>query len=128
MCRATADLQVTLPEDATASGISRAFLKAASCPVHHAVVPDEALLLVSELVTNAVEYGSPPIMLKVTCNGSEGLEVRVSDGSDRLPERGEPDLLAEGGRGLFLVDRLSERWGVDATDAGKEVWFALRPG
>jgi anti-sigma regulatory factor (Ser/Thr protein kinase) len=118
---------VTLPVDKTASWMSRRFLDAAKCPLHHAVVHDEALLLVSELVTNAVVYGAPPIKLKVSCNGSEGLEVRVSDGSDRLPERREAGALAEGGRGLFLVDSLSSRWGVEATEAGKEVWFALRP-
>jgi anti-sigma regulatory factor (Ser/Thr protein kinase) len=127
MCRATGDLQVTLPVDETASRMSRRFLEAATCPVHRAGVHDGALLLVSELVTNAVVYGSPPIKLRVTCNGSEGLEVRVSDGSDRLPERREAAPLAEGGRGLFLVESLSSRWGVEATEAGKEVWFALRP-
>jgi len=127
MCPATADLQITLPVDRAASSLARRFLVAAKCPVHQAVVLDEALLLVSELVTNAVRYGAPPITLQVSCNGSEGMEVRVSDGSDRLPQPRDTAASDESGRGLLLVDTLSSRWGVDSTQAGKEVWFALRP-
>ena len=83
--------------------------------------------MVSELVSNAVAYGGPPITVKLTCNGSAGLEVRVSDGSDRMPSPGRAGPLAESGRGLHLVDVLSSRWGVDPTHDGKEVWFVLRP-
>jgi anti-sigma regulatory factor (Ser/Thr protein kinase) len=127
MCLETADTQLTLPTDETASSQARKFLKEARCPVHNTVVLDEALLMVSELVSNAVAHGAPPITVKLTCNGSAGLELRVSDGSDRMPCPGRAGPLAESGRGLHLVDVLSSRWGVDATQDGKEVWFVLRP-
>jgi two-component sensor histidine kinase len=127
MCRATADTQIRLPTDATASAKARRFLESARCTVHNTAVLDEALLMVSELVANAVSHGAPPITVKVSCNGSEGMEVRVSDGSGRLPEQGKPEPSSENGRGLYLVDVLSSRWGVDPTANGKEVWFLLCP-
>ena len=125
MCRA--DTQIRLPTDATASAKARRFLVSARCTEHNTAVLDEALLMVSELVANAVSHGAPPVTVKVSCNGSEGMEVRVSDGSDRLPRQGKPEPSSENGRGLYLVDVLSSRWGVDATAEGKEVWFLLRP-
>jgi two-component sensor histidine kinase len=127
MCRDTADTQILLPTDDTASAKARRFLMAARCPVHNTSVLDEALLMVSELVTNAVSHGAPPITVKVSCEESEGMVVRVSDGSDRIPKPAEPEPHAENGRGLFLVDVLSSRWGVEPTEEGKEVWFALLP-
>jgi two-component sensor histidine kinase len=127
MCRDTPDTQVLLPTDDTASSKARRFLKAAHCPVHNTTVLDEALLMVSELVTNAVSHGAPPITVKVSCEESGGMVVRVSDGSGRMPQPAQPEAHAENGRGLFLVDVLSSRWGVEPTQDGKEVWFALLP-
>jgi anti-sigma regulatory factor (Ser/Thr protein kinase) len=118
---------MTLPTDETASSLARKWLVAARCPVHDNVVLDEAQLMVSELVANAVSHGAPPVTVKVCCNEVEGMEVRVSDGSDRLPEQGRAEAHEENGRGLFLVDVLSSRWGVEPTEEGKEVWFLLRP-
>jgi two-component sensor histidine kinase len=126
MCRDTPDSQILLPTDDTASSKARQFLMAAQCSVHNTSVLDEALLMVSELVTNAVSHGAPPITVKVSCEESEGMVVRVSDGSDRMPKPGQPEVSAENGRGLYLVDVLSSRWGVEPTEDGKEVWFALR--
>jgi anti-sigma regulatory factor (Ser/Thr protein kinase) len=127
MCPATSENQIRLPTDPTASARARRFLEAARCPVHNTAVLDEALLMVSELVANAVSHGGPPVSVKVSCNASDGMEVRVSDGSERMPEPGEPEPTSENGRGLYLVDVLSSRWGVEPTEDGKEVWFLLRP-
>jgi hypothetical protein len=50
----------------------------------------------------------------------------VADGSDRLPQRREASLDAQGGRGLALLEELSDTWGVQALPLrGKVVWFEL---
>ncbi len=77
-------------------------------------------LVVSELVTNAIRYGRPPVRLRLI--RGESLTCEVFDGSDTTPHvrRAAPD--EEGGRGLFLVARLTERWGTRYTSDGKTVW------
>ena len=83
------------------------------------------MLLVSELVTNSVLHGGPPVVVAVDCDG-EALQVRVRDGSPTLPEPRDAGQDAEGGRGLELVANLSAAWGVDPEDGGKHVWFVLQ--
>ncbi|GAA4986268.1 ATP-binding protein [Kineococcus glutinatus] len=126
MCDVTAPAELTLPMDAQAPGRARSFLHEADCQVHQSRVLDEAQLLVSELVTNAVVHGAPPVAMRVECDGTAGMTVAVSDGSVQSPiaDQAGPD--AEHGRGIALVDLLSERWGVDVTEAGKTTWFRLR--
>ena len=87
---------------------------------------DAAAVVVSELVTNAVRHGGPPIVLCVKCDGVSDMQIRVSDGSVDPPEVQHAERLDEGGRGMMLVDLISEHWGVDTTDDGKVVWFQLR--
>jgi anti-sigma regulatory factor (Ser/Thr protein kinase) len=85
------------------------------------------VLLVSEVVTNSVVHGGPPIIVAVDCETTTGLRVRVRDGSQDLPMPREADVWEEGGRGLGLVARLSDDWGVDPEPGdGKQVWFVLR--
>ena len=81
MCEVQGPSQTQLPADARAPGVARAFLRAAACETHHARVVDDAELLVSELVTNAVLHGAPPITMRVECDGSNGLRVSVTDRS-----------------------------------------------
>lgn len=123
--------RIFLSGDATAPRRARAFLEECQCEDHSAEVLEEAKLLVSELVTNAYKYGSPPIELAVECVGEKGLQVRVRDaGADGSiateREAGEDDLSAEHGRGLRLVDLLSDSWGVATGPDGKDVWFRVR--
>jgi len=118
--------QVVLPADVTAPRTARAFLAAACCGRHEAEVVQEAQLLVSELVTNAVRYGAPPIELQVRCAGDDRLQVRVRDSEPRAPRAAEAGPDAESGRGLLLVDLVSDAWGHEDDDDGKAVWFTLR--
>jgi anti-sigma regulatory factor (Ser/Thr protein kinase) len=93
--------------------------------------PEVAVLLVSELVTNAIRYGRPPIQLRAFRHGP-GLRVEVTDGERRAPvTAGRPtdganrSDIPEGGRGLLLVEGLADRWGWSAMTRGKVVWFEL---
>jgi len=90
---------------------------------------DVAVLLTSELVTNAVTHGSPSaagtfVLLTVAWE-SAGLRVDVHDGSGDLPMLEEATAEAETGRGLLLVTSLSAEWGFYRTSGGKAVYFTL---
>lgn len=85
---------------------------------------DDALLLVSELVTNAVQHGHAPVRLSVDCDSS-GITVAVEDANPSLPRRRRPDRRRHSGRGLVLVEKVAAEWGVRRTEAGKQVWFRV---
>ncbi|QKW31121.1 ATP-binding protein [Streptomyces seoulensis] len=87
------------------------------------------VLLVSELVTNAVVHTGCPAVLRLSLPGAaaEAATVRleVADASTRAPVPRCPDDDATGGRGLALVDGLADRWGWSAEGAGKRIWCEL---
>ena len=81
-------------------------------------------LLVTELVTNAILHART--MIQVILERREDLvRVEVRDGSPVRPARRNHGLDATTGRGLDLVSKLAESWGVDVTGAGKVVWAQL---
>lgn len=118
--------QVVLPSDATGPRAARAFLDETCSGIHEAKVVEEAQLLVSELVTNAVRYGAPPIELQVRCADDDCLQIRVRDSAPGMPKPREADADAESGRGLTLVDVVSAAWGSEQDADGKAVWFRLK--
>jgi len=128
VCEYTAPARLTLPPRPESVATARNFLRERFCTEHDARVVDVAVLLVSELVTNTVRHGSPPLAVEIDCDASHALQVRVSDGRPTLPTRGQAAPDDEGGRGLAIVDLLSDAWGVDPTERGKTVWFRLGPG
>jgi anti-sigma regulatory factor (Ser/Thr protein kinase) len=86
---------------------------------------DAALMLTSELVTNAVRHDAgQAVMLVITCAGGQ-LRVDVHDTSRSLPAVADVPADAETGRGLLLVETLSDEWGFYRTPAGKAVYFTL---
>jgi anti-sigma regulatory factor (Ser/Thr protein kinase) len=91
---------------------------------------DDARLLVSELVTNALRHGRPDITVQVELNPPL-IEVSVHDEGTALPPADPPPALptALSGRGLNLVDRIASCWGITRTESprGKAVWFRLEP-
>jgi len=111
--------------DQLAPALARRFLLETVCEVHLSRVLDEAELLVSELITNGVEHGAPPITLRVTCDGTSGLRVAVRDGSPRPPQARDAGPEDDSGRGIALVDMLSTSWGVETSERGKTTWFTL---
>ena len=88
---------------------------------------DRAVLLASELVTNAVIHARTELRLRLELRG-DLLHLAVRDGNPRMLRLvvvPSPD--AEGGRGLWLLDQLARAWGVNRhPDGGKVVWCTLR--
>ncbi|MFF7045832.1 SpoIIE family protein phosphatase [Streptomyces massasporeus] len=85
------------------------------------VTRDTVLLLISELVTNAVRFAEGPVTVRLIRAGN-GLLCEVGDSGNGRPRLRRGDLLDNGGRGLSIVHRLTTRWGVRWTDTGKVVW------
>ncbi|MGI5376215.1 ATP-binding protein [Streptomyces sp. CA-251387] len=87
------------------------------------------ILLVSELVTNAVVHTGCPAVLRLSLPGaaqeSTTVRLEVADRSDRAPVPRCADDDATGGRGLALVDGLADRWGWSSEGAGKRIWCEL---
>ncbi|MFF3851094.1 SpoIIE family protein phosphatase [Streptomyces sp. NPDC002328] len=77
-------------------------------------------LVVSELVTNAIRYGAPPIHLRLIHDGN--LICEVSDASGTAPHMRRARTFDEGGRGLLLVAQLTAAWGTRQTTQGKAIW------
>lgn len=92
-------------------------------------VPDDVLdtlrLLVSEVVTNSIRHGVPTEVVELALTFNSELRVEVTDygkGFEPEPRAGGTD--DAGGWGLYLVDRLAERWGVQRNGVTR-VWFSL---
>jgi hypothetical protein len=97
------------------------------CPRMDDDAVDTAVLLLSELVTNAVRHGCGEIGVRVS-NRDGRLRVAISDSQDALPRLVPLNLESDHGRGMQLVEALSEAWGVDPAsppDVGKSVWFEV---
>jgi serine phosphatase RsbU (regulator of sigma subunit)/PAS domain-containing protein/anti-sigma regulatory factor (Ser/Thr protein kinase) len=77
-------------------------------------------LIVTELVTNAIRHAAGPIAVRLMVD--QRLICEVSDGSSTSPHLGTAAATDEGGRGLFLVARLSDQWGTRYTRDGKIIW------
>ncbi|WP_461027764.1 SpoIIE family protein phosphatase, partial [Streptomyces sparsus] len=84
---------------------------------------DSVELLVSEVVTNAVRYAERPITLRLL--RTDTLRCEVGDDVPQLPRLRQARVTDEGGRGLYLVNRLARRWGATRLSTGKVVWFEL---
>ncbi|WP_078662779.1 ATP-binding protein [Streptomyces bicolor] len=85
---------------------------------------ETAVLLVSELVTNAVRYGLGSILLTLTVHGTS-LRCEVTDANPAAPRLKEAAVDDETGRGMQLLHELSHRCGVRPARHGKTVWFEL---
>lgn len=83
-------------------------------------------LVVSELVTNAVKYGAPPIRLRLIRDTA--LICEVSDASETTPHLRRARAFDEGGRGLMLVAQLTQGWGTRYTTHGKTIWCSQDAG
>ncbi|GAA2615966.1 hypothetical protein GCM10010304_81720 [Streptomyces roseoviolaceus] len=110
------------PEDA-APGRARRLARRALQRWGLEELSDSVELLVSEVVTNAVRYATRPVTVRLL--RTDVLRCEVGDDVPQLPRLRQARATDEGGRGLYLVNRLSRRWGATRLSTGKVVWFEL---
>lgn len=91
-----------------------------------AATTEDAVLLVSELVGNAVRHTGARVFGLRLRRRPRWIRVEVRDPSRGLPCLMPVQELDVSGRGLFLVDTLADRWGVDLLPRGKTTWFEMR--
>ncbi|MFF8368508.1 ATP-binding protein [Streptomyces lydicus] len=120
--------EVRLPSRPQSAGIARR-LTAAVLLRQWSLTPqlaEHAVLLVSELVGNAVRHtGARTFGLRMLRRRG-WIRIEVRDPSRGLPCLMPVQEMDTSGRGLFLVDTLSDRWGVDLLPRGKTTWFEMR--
>jgi anti-sigma regulatory factor (Ser/Thr protein kinase) len=118
-----------LPNDSRAVGIARKFVEENSDHLRPDLIED-AQLLVSEIVGNAVRHGRPDITLRLRLH-PPGIGIAVVDTSETVPTlpNEPPPPTQPSGRGLLIVDALASAWGVrpNQPPPGKVVWFDINP-
>ncbi|MFE7170372.1 PAS domain S-box protein [Streptomyces sp. NPDC057616] len=114
-----------LPATASAVATGRTFVVDTLHTWGNAHKADDARLLVSEVLTNAVQHAAGPLVLHMrrTVNS---LVIEISDLSPHLPHPRPAAEDDESGRGLLLVDSLASSWGVRPEERGKTTWFVLQ--
>ncbi|MGW4347051.1 ATP-binding protein [Streptomyces sp. NPDC004690] len=117
----------TLPGLEESAEVARKLVRTALAAWHLEELTDTAILLVSELVANAVKHTNSRVIRVIVSRPSERfVRIGVVDKARVLPELVKPsDELLTGGRGLLLVDALAERWGSDLYRWGEQVWVEL---
>jgi anti-sigma regulatory factor (Ser/Thr protein kinase) len=122
---ATGRMSITLPPATSSCGVARTAIRSFCKQQSLDTLLDDAELLTAEVVANAVEHSHRSIRLTAT-GTSNWLTVSVTDDcSDPLPTPAEPDVDAERGRGLVVVQSLAGDWGSVSHGDGKSVWFEL---
>jgi anti-sigma regulatory factor (Ser/Thr protein kinase) len=127
-----------LADDLEAAGQARQFTRSTLTGWGMPALVDNAAIIVSELLSNAMRYGltapaqlpvpAHPVWLGLLRRGTTVLCAVCDPGTD-VPVLKEPDYFAETGRGLHVIDALSETWGWTPPDrGGKVVWAAVSAG
>ena len=122
--------RLRLTRDPAAPARARSRVRAAIRAWNIPVDPDVAVLLTSELVTNAIRHEATETVTLVIRSSGDQLRVEVHDTSPFMPVPMETPAGAEAGRGLMLVGALAKEWGAYRTPAGKAVYvtLAFEPG
>ena len=119
------EARTSLPADLASASAARRFVGTTLREWECDVLTDSALLLVSELVTNAVLHARSALDVVLRL-AADRLRIEVHDESPTQPTRKYYSTHAGTGRGLMLVEQLAEDWGVDPLEGnGKRVWFEL---
>jgi serine/threonine-protein kinase RsbW len=119
--------QLRLAATAQAPGLARQATHEALAAWRVAHLEETAVLLVSELVTNAVRHastGGSALVLRLEAAGG-WLRIEVHDADPRMPQPRTPDMLDGSGFGFVLLDALADKWGVRESTIGKAVWAEL---
>ena len=118
------EVRADFPPDAASARQARRFVEATLSTWSCDGVVDVATLLVSELVANAVLHAHTTIGVVLRLQ-RDRIRVEVHDGDQRAPAVKRYSTMATTGRGLQLVERLAQNWGVTRAARGKAVWFEL---
>jgi len=118
MTRTEAAHAITLVGEPRDVLLARAFVRRTLAERGLQDFADDAVAVISELVTNSIMHGRGPITAKVGVDEGE-IEVSVSDTAPTVPAPRDPDVEDEGGRGLLIVAKLSDRWWTEAGPYGK---------
>lgn len=122
---APASLVLNLPAVPASAAIARGVLDEVLLAPKDDEARDTAALLLTELVTNAARHVGGTMRVEVAV-AHDTLCVKVCDDGDVLPNPANlPEWDSESGRGLFLLEALSDRWGAKKLLTGKCVWFEL---
>lgn len=114
-----------LPPTTDSPAAARRFVTATLAAWQVDGVREDACLIVSELVENAILHGHSAAKVRLGLRRGK-VTVAVRDASDTPPSRLAPGSASTGGRGVFLVEAMSEAWGTTPTwDGGKVVWAVL---
>jgi PAS domain S-box-containing protein len=124
--RAGTAARLALPSRSTSVAEARRFVATglSDAGVDEEVV-ETAVLLTSEVVTNAVVHCSTEVQLRLTLDDHHGALVEVLDACALVPMQREPDLESVAGRGLVMVELLASSYGTLPVDSGKVVWFTV---
>jgi anti-sigma regulatory factor (Ser/Thr protein kinase) len=117
---------VSLPADARSVAAARRLLRTA-LNGHQPAAVEDAILMISELVTNAVRHTRDVLLVLVTIH-DDTLRVDVSDDNPTVPVTPDPEHDATSGRGLRIVQALADHWGITPTADGKTIWFEINVG
>ena len=122
------DRHITLSESDLAARQARDAVRNAVTEWQMSSCLDDALLIVSELVTNATSHSSGEVSLHLRTSGTL-LRIEVHDEQvDTLPETRDPSDTEPGGRGLHLVTALSSNWGWEVGAHTKTIWAEIPCG
>jgi anti-sigma regulatory factor (Ser/Thr protein kinase) len=116
--------QRSFPPTPDSAGRARRWAEAHLTAWHLDALVDDALLVLSELIANAGLHGRGQIVVALALL-PDGLRIEVCDEGDGTVLIVEGPVDRPSGRGMVIVDRLSDRWGVDAADDGTAVWAEL---
>lgn len=117
---------LALPHEPLSAGVARAHVRSAIAHWDDDSRVQDALLLTTELVSNAVLHGRPSLRVRVRLLAEDRVRVEVYDAAPGMPRLRAA--WAGGGRGLSIVDETADAWGVEAEPiGGKTVWFELLP-
>lgn len=110
-------------QDATSVGRARAFV-AAELRAAPEELRDRAVLITSELATNAVLHAQTAFVVEAILGPAE-IRVAVTDDGGGVPVPRRPDGSETSGRGLLIATSLSDHWGIEARGGSTTVWFVL---
>lgn len=120
--------ETVLAAEPHSAGLAREFVCLHLAAHHLSHLLEDVRLVVSELATNAVAHAQTPFAVTLS-RADRSVRVAIRDGSPSAPVRSTPDVMDMSGRGLMIVELLSQAWGISTDRHGfKSVWASFPSG